>query len=186
MTTSTTILYIGARKATEETAVDLSCIHKQPESLEGVDLFLYTYSGITGFQYFDMLDLMESGQTENELWEIAKHNTLQKSHIRPLSRILGFSEDDCPLYIMTAGSLPCEAGCISCVDQIGGFLKKVTGCTKAMIFPSSIHEILIYPVSDEEADTIEIDAFSEMVAEINSADVRPDEVLSDRAYYRAF
>lgn len=179
-------LYIGARKATEETAVDLDRIHKQPENLDGIDLFLYTYGAVDGIRNFSMLDLLESGKTERELWEIAKRNTLKQSFIRPLWQFLDIPEDSIPLYIMAAGDLPYEAGCIACADSISGFLKSVCGCTKAMIFPSSVHEILIYPVSDEEADAIDIEAFSEMVAEINAHDVRPDEVLSDRAYYRTF
>ena len=49
---------------------------------------------------------------------------------------------------------------------------------KVVVLPSSVHEMLLVPYTEE----IDIDTFSEMVEEVNTAEVDPTERLTDRAY----
>lgn len=47
------------------------------------------------------------------------------------------------------------------------------------IIPSSIYELIIVPASDE---TVREEALNEMIREVNSTHMRPEEILSDHAY----
>ena len=50
------------------------------------------------------------------------------------------------------------------------------------IFPSSIHEVILHPVA-MPGMVLEKEDVSSMVRDVNQAQVAPDEVLSDNAYY---
>ena len=56
---------------------------------------------------------------------------------------------------------------------------KKIGTERLCIIPSSVHEVLLMP---EEIARCRED-IDEMVREVNSTTVSPDEVLSDHAYY---
>ena len=49
---------------------------------------------------------------------------------------------------------------------------------KIVVLPSYIHEMLLIPYTED----MDIDTFSEMVEEVNNAEVEPIERLTDRAY----
>ena len=48
------------------------------------------------------------------------------------------------------------------------------------IIPSSIHEVILLPDSGKEPDAT---ALKEMIREVNSTQVAPEEILSDNLYY---
>ena len=50
--------------------------------------------------------------------------------------------------------------------------------SKFLVLPSSVHEMLLLPYTDE----IDIEEFSQMVKEVNCSQVKPEERLTDRAY----
>jgi len=50
--------------------------------------------------------------------------------------------------------------------------------TKIVVLPSSVHEMLLVPYTEE----MSLEDFSAMVSEVNNTEVRPEERLTDRAY----
>ena len=48
-----------------------------------------------------------------------------------------------------------------------------------ILLPSSVHEVLIVPVENRQ----DMERYTNMVQEVNETQLRPDEVLSDHAYY---
>ena len=55
---------------------------------------------------------------------------------------------------------------------------KKHGVNKLIVLPSSIHEMLVMPYEGNG----DLDAISDMVAEINQEHVEPEERLTDQAY----
>lgn len=83
-----------------------------------------------------------------------------------------------PLYVITnkdqfrGAALACD------LKHIKKWAKD-NGYHKAVILPSSIHEMLLVPLENEEYD---LDMFSSMVADVNATQVDPTEQLTNRAY----
>ena len=62
-------------------------------------------------------------------------------------------------------------------DMLRMFAKR-NGVSKLVVLPSSIHEMLVLPYDT----SIDMDAMSAMVREINQSQVAPEERLTDQAY----
>lgn len=86
-------------------------------------------------------------------------------------------EDTTPLYVMTNTSKVRGASAILNKKALAEFGKK-HNTDKVVVLPSSVHEMLLVPYTEE----IDIDTFSEMVEEVNNAEVDQTERLTDRAY----
>lgn len=81
------------------------------------------------------------------------------------------------MYILTNSIRSYGAACMvypHVLEMIGGMLKE-----NFFVLPSSVHEIIIVP----ESKGIDEEEMSEMVNEINEAQVAPEEVLSNHAYF---
>lgn len=130
--------------------------------------------------------LSESWQLSPEdLFKIAIQNmpSLFPPHLTPLEELLfqnfhpGFiTPNTCPIYVLTNNSGTCGAACM----LYENIIKDFADCWESdvIIFPSSIHEVLI--MADEKL--YDYDALSQMVAEINRDVVSEEEVLSDFIY----
>ena len=89
---------------------------------------------------------------------------------------LPMDAEDMPIYVLTNESGQEGASVLFYTDQVRRFAQR-HGCD-ALIFPSSIHELLLIPETFARAD---ID-YSDMVREINTQVVSDEEILSDHVY----
>ena len=83
--------------------------------------------------------------------------------------------DGSPMTILTTRGAANGAGVIFCDSVLQKIREKIGNF---YILPSSIHEVLIVPVSGG----IELDYLEEMVRTINATEVSPEDRLSDQVY----
>lgn len=88
--------------------------------------------------------------------------------------------DGCNMYVLTNQSKNFGAA----VMVYPGVLKDVADILDGdyYVIPSSVHELIIIPVGDTEDKWDRSEELSEMVREINDAQLSPEEVLSDHVY----
>lgn len=86
------------------------------------------------------------------------------------------SENDVPMYVCTNTSKINGAGVILYENLLKDFAQKVG--TDFYILPSSVHETLLIPVSDQ----FDVETLRAMVCEVNMTQVAPEEQLSDQVY----
>ena len=118
-------------------------------------------------------------------WKAAEHNTFLESTIRSLRAVMadmcGVPEEEIPeagdLFVVTNHSKVKGASAILNKDMLRMFAKR-NGVSKLVVLPSSIHEMLVLPYDT----SIDMDAMSAMVREINQSQVAPEERLTDQAY----
>lgn len=128
----------------------------------------------------------------NELFTIASKNTpiLLQSDIRDLTDIvLELSNSDIdeniveemkthdPIYLLTNKLKIYGACCILYKELLLEFSKKCN--SDLYIIPSSIHEVILIPTKYETDESY----LNNLVKEVNSTQVIPEEVLSDHVYY---
>ena len=89
---------------------------------------------------------------------------------------MAVSENDVPMYVCTNTSKINGAGVILYENLLKDFAQKVG--TDFYILPSSVHETLLIPVSDQ----FDVDTLRAMVCEVNMTQVAPEEQLSDHVY----
>lgn len=83
------------------------------------------------------------------------------------------------MYVMTNSMKLNGASSLLCMDALSDFARK-KGTDEIIIFPSSIHELILLP---KYADTdVKAEGCREIVENINATVVREDEVLSDNVY----
>lgn len=133
------------------------------------------------------------GISTNELYEIAKHNApkLQQMEIRNMKDVLcqlTFEENEdminedeingeTPMYVLSNKMRVYGAACILYDDILKDFASALD--KDIFILPSSIHEVILLPVTGDE----DYDGLKQMVKEVNETQVEPEEVLSDSVYY---
>lgn len=127
------------------------------------------------------------GISEDELFEAASRNTMERFPLRFMSmaqmmaEMTGLPEEmvygmEMPLYVVTNEQKMNGAAALYWPEKIGEFADMIGD--DVYVLPSSIHEILLYPVH-AGGDPIML---REMVCEINATEVAPEEVLSDNVY----
>lgn len=133
----------------------------------------------------------EWGIAPDELFEVAKANTYQtlRPDFLPLEELVNtmvpatekelFSEvtPSFPMYVLSNIKRFHGAGVI-CYPE---YLKELSERLEQDLYviPSSIHEVLIIPMSSD----INLETLSDMVRQVNATQVAPEEVLSNHAYY---
>ena len=177
-------IYIGMQKdSTEE-------IEKKACDLDGIESYLYIRgdSDKDG-QYSVKVSraiLENANISECEAWEKGKEHTNAETTISSIAKIMcemmdmEYSEemeDMTPLYVLTNKSKVKGASSILNKNALVEFGKK-HNTDKIFVLPSSIHEMILIPYTED----MDIDTFSEMVEEVNNAEVDPIERLTDRAY----
>lgn len=131
---------------------------------------------------------LEYWQTSlEELSILARQNTprLLPQEFKSLTSILGeaFSRENdtphqpFPMYVLT--NTHRISGATTILYE--GLLKNISQHfnKNLILLPSSIHEFLIVPVDSPD----HLEFYSQMVRDVNSADVSDDEILSNHAYY---
>lgn len=127
------------------------------------------------------------GLNVDELWEAAQKNTFSDITITSMAQVMAEtgaldsdvveSITDFPMYVITNRSRLRGASCILNKDILKQFADE-HHCKKLVILPSSIHECILLPCSDDELD---IESYDTMVQEVNATQVAPEEVLLNRA-----
>ena len=88
--------------------------------------------------------------------------------------------DDFPMYVATNGKMTNGAAVMTMNDKLKEFAGVIGG--DFYVIPSSVHELILFAVSDNNR-ACDID---EMIREVNTSELSPDEVLADHVYlYRA-
>ncbi len=177
-------IYIGMQKDSNED------IEKRACDLEGIESYLYIRGDSDRDGYVSAkvssAILERSDISEREAWEKAEANTNAETTIISMAEVMcsmmnmEYSEemeDMTPLYVLTNTSKIKGASAILNKKALAEFGKK-HNTDKIVVLPSSVHEMLLIPYTEET----DIDTFSAMVEEVNNAEVDPTERLTDRAY----
>lgn len=125
----------------------------------------------------------------DELWAAAEKNTFSDITITSMYQVLaemGMLDADCSdaflsdsfMYIISNHSRQKGASAILNKEILKQFANE-HNCKKLVILPSSVHECILIPCVDGEVD---IESFDNMVQEVNSTQVSPEEVLFDHAF----
>jgi len=130
----------------------------------------------------------------NDLFACSKDNMKNDFVISSMSEILRdmlgnqnddllpVMEDSCPMYVLSNKSKTYGAAGIVFNDVLKSF-SEGHGFADIIILPSSIHECILLPVSDDNMDT---DGFNAMIQEVNSTQVEDIEVLADHHYIYSY
>ncbi len=177
-----THIYIGLQKNSLEDII------RRQSPYEGIEEFLYL-RGETGDEgnrwSVKLKPAMISGMETDNLWQIAEEHTFKEFRIESLKSVikgLGFENEAIsdmtpPMYIITNPE-KFRGAALACDMQSIRAWAKEHDYTKAVILPSSVHEMLLVPVEDE----CDLETFNLMVKEVNETQVDPTERLTDRAY----
>ena len=172
-------VYIGLQKESEESLV------KRPTEYSGIESYMYVRGG-RDYTMKVTPDYLKYVEIDSEkAWKAAEHNTFLESTIRSLRAVMadmcGVPEEEIPeagdLFVVTNHSKVKGASAILNKDMLRMFAKR-NGVSKLVVLPSSIHEMLVLPYDT----SIDMDAMSAMVREINQSQVAPEERLTDQAY----
>lgn len=91
-----------------------------------------------------------------------------------------FLDLDVPMYILSNKDGLFGANCVLNEDFMSDLSKKMDG--NFFLFPSSIHEMIVLRVNPEDMNIGIVNQYKEMVSQINSTEVIPEEVLSSSVY----
>ncbi|MBQ8666844.1 MAG: hypothetical protein IJ526_08280 [Lachnospiraceae bacterium] len=131
--------------------------------------------------------LSQYGVTVDELHEIAVQNMGSKARFCSMFEVLSelmsgslpqdeLCQADNMMYVLTNDTKLNGAAMLLCPVTMDKVAKQVG--TSYYIVPSSIHETLIVPFND----ALDAEQLKQMVHEVNSTQVAPDEILSDSVY----
>lgn len=163
--------------------------HRRIEDLAVVPRFrVGIEDGNASFRVTNEL-LQSLHMTKEEVLELAIRNSEEEGYTcRPMAAVLremmGGMEPEMEeeflaggpqIFVLTNGSKVNGATALACKSVLAEAGEKVG--EDFYILPSSIHEVLLVPAS-----TSELPFLKEMVHEVNSTEVAPDEVLSDNVY----
>lgn len=157
------------------------------------------YKGIQKYMYLDINENNDDSEelsfirvnkcfleivniSEAEAWHYAEKNMFYESKIVEMKDLFPWmihSENEAFLYILTNKKAIRGAGSLLNRELIKEFANKHE-VKKVLILPSSIHEILLVPI--EENEKINLDEISMIVREINRECVDEKEILSNEAY----
>lgn len=169
-------IYVGVqRSGSEDIVKDFTCY-------EGIEAYLYIrlYDENDGFYPAKISHhiLTEAKISIEDAWKAAKDNTCNETQIISMSAFLDFENTSGKnMYILTNRSRIMGASSIIDTDSIKAFAE-MKGISKFALLPSSIHEFLLIPWSDD----MDIYYLNQMVIEANRETVDPKEQLSDRAF----
>lgn len=168
-------LRIGVQKSSDQMLV------KRPTGLEGIEAYLYLmFDDNKDDECFSINRISEilknANISEAEAWQVAEKNNHRQTVIVSMNAIFGVSIGP-DMYVITNKSGIRGAGAIEDKKTVKAFMEeKKTECL--VVIPSSIHEMILIP-DGQEYDKNFLD---NMVKEVNSTQVLPEERLTDRAY----
>ena len=177
-------LYIGLQKDSTEDIVKRTC------DLDGIESYLYIRGeadkdGSYSIKVSKAI-LERANITEVEAWEKAEANTNAETSLESMAKVLsemmGFEyseemDEMTPFYVISNKCKVKGASAILNKKVLSDFGKRYN-TDKIVVLPSSVHEMLVAPYTEE----IDLDTFTSMVEEVNNTQVEPTERLTDRAY----
>lgn len=173
-------IFIGLQRSGEENIV------KRDSGFNGIESYLmikweeddkYCYVKIT-HEFLCILNI-----NANEVWEQAERNTNKETKIVTMDQMLNetIRTEDCiesmPLFVVTNKSNNRGASAILNRSALAEFGRK-HNIKKAIVMPSSIHEMILYPYECDD----DMENYTNLVKEINKKEVLPEEQLADQAY----
>lgn len=178
-------VYIGLQRKSTEKIIKRDC-----EEFEGIESYLYVRREKNEGECYSVKitrQLLEAiGIDEMEIWEVAEKHTNAETTITPMSKIMceimNVEYDEIlecvnPFYVLTNKNKIKGASAILNKKILSEFGKKYN-TEKIVAIPSSIHEFLILPYTEE----MNIDDFSKMVNEVNFEQVDPIDQLGSKAF----
>lgn len=97
--------------------------------------------------------------------------------VRSLDEVLGMPDGTSPLIVVTTKDFQLGAACLTDIEFIDNLAKREDA--NLIILPSSIHEILVIPMTD----AIEATALTEIINQVNSSCVEPEIRLGDKPLF---
>lgn len=178
---------IGLQKESSEELI------KGASELEGIESYLYiggeNANGCFSIKVSEMF-LAKADVTKAEAWERAKENTFADTQIESMAKVLSelmgipYTEEleaSMPMFIITNRKKVRGASAICDREHLTEFTEE-HNTKKLLVLPSSIHEMIIIPYTDD----MDIEMFSDMVSQVNASEVAPEDRLTDRAYILEF
>jgi len=171
-------LYIGVQKESTEK------IEKRETPFEGIEQYLYVRSDFNedGSSYItkvSIIFLIRIGIKKEEAWLNAEKNTFKETVIRSMTSVIAYTV---PLYIVSNECMMRGASGILNKGKMKGLSLKL-GTNIFVIFPSSIHEMVVMPYYGPYQEALDnLPDYSRMVEETNYNEVDPWERLVDRAF----
>lgn len=177
-------IYIGLQKESAEELL------KKESEFEGIEQYLYLRGDTAQKDSYSIKlneAILEKAEiSEAEAWDKAEENTNAETTIKSMAMLmaemLGMEyseemEEMTPCYVITNESKVKGASAVLNKEVLAQFGRK-HGTEKIVVLPSSIHEMLLIPYTEE----MSLDDFSAMVGDVNGNHVAPEERLTDRAY----
>lgn len=169
-------------------------IVKRESGLEGIEAYLVVMD--SSFENGNMSMkvtanlLLKASISELEAWKRAEQNLHKSVRIQSMAEVMTeimgkeFVElcgvDD-SMYVISNESKIKGASAILDKETMEEFAKK-HNTKRIAVLPSSVHEMLLVP----ETSIFNEDALSDMVRDVNTSEVVPEERLTDRAYILNF
>ncbi len=178
-------LYIAVQKASDEPLI------KRNTDFEDIEQYLYIRGDDNWSVKLNDGLLSNANISTDAAWEAGEKNTFAsgqtiiKSMTEVLCEMMGCDDlmdigYDIPMYVITNPSKVKGGSQIMDKSAILSFFSSIIPSPKRLVLiPSSIHEWIIVPTSDE---VIDLETFAEMINEVNAAEVDPTEQLGTRAY----
>ena len=186
---------IGVQKASDEDLVKLDVT-----DFEDMEQYLY-YSDTNAPDSSFSIKLKPALATQigldlAEAWAVARSHTFENTTIRSMASVMRemmgnafddeFDEDifdTAPLKMYIISNREQNKGAASILNRelLENFARE-HDAKHLVVIPSSISECLLVPVDDD----YNLDAFTEMVQEVNATQVKPEERLTNRAYVLHF
>ena len=168
-------LYIGLQRKSDANIIKKDCF------LDGVEEYLYIAFG--GPMYIKLTKelLKEINLFEDIAWIIAEENTNNETTLNSMSELIQLPSSDMMMpdyYVLSNRKKVYGAASILNKKLLHEFAEE-QNINKVIVLPSSIHEVILVPLWNDDAD---LDIMSEMVRDINHDNVDPSEQLMDKAY----
>lgn len=168
-------LYIALQKASDEPLIKKSC------DFEGIEQYLYIRGNLSpddGWSIKLNTSIMETANiTLDDAWAAATRNTfssnetLIQSMASLMAEMMGWPENDefdeqvPAIYVVTNQSKTKGSSAVLDIESIKKYFSNLDQeYHKFVLIPSSIHEILLVPLTDE---CYSLDTFDAMVQEVN-------------------
>lgn len=181
-------LRIGLREEREEDG----SLSKKCRDFEGLEKYICLYdadiAGSWSFSVFEK-NFRNAGIAVDEAWERAEKNTFEKTCIIAMidfqkvysgGRCETYDPEERELFIVTNEEKWNGASAILDYEALKQFSNQ-NHLKKLLVFPSSIHEMLVMDGTD-----MEMEEATEIVRAVNATSVEEHEILTDRAYFLEF
>lgn len=121
------------------------------------------------------------GITEDEIFKAALDKAKKDIMVMPIGEMIGMSipTSNPPMIVVSNESCNYGASAMLNTDALDKIAND-NNVKELVIIPSSIHEVILVPY---DADRIDLNVLKQMVSEVNTTSVAPEEVLSNNVYF---